>query len=171
MNVFNFNIKKYTVELVPPFLRDELFYGFVAAFIAPLIDVYDLFLQNRDSNLIKLRFNYQTASLEYRLNDRFDPVLRRIKIEKSITYKGVYLYTEAEIDPTNANYFSDDPTNKMKWLNGDEKPIYLRTEAEMNSEFDFIVQIPDTQINQIQLKAEIDYYILQSKQYQIKIIT
>lgn len=170
MNIFNFNIKKYAIELTPPFLRDEVFYGFITAFVAPLIDVYDLFLQNRDSNLIKLRFNYQTASLEYRLNERFDPLLRRIKIGKSIIYNGVFIYTEAETDPNNVNYFSDDPNNKMKWLNGAEKPIYLRTEAELSSDYDFIVFIPNTQINEIQLKAEIDYYILQSKQYQIKVI-
>ncbi|MEI7488109.1 MAG: hypothetical protein WCJ72_12005, partial [Chryseobacterium sp.] len=70
-------------------------------------------------------------------------------------------YTEAEDDLQNS---------KTKWLYDDSDPIYLRTEAELYSEYDFIVEIPNTSINTLQLNAEIDFYILQSKQYQIVII-
>lgn len=168
MNIFNLNLKKYAVELIPPFLRDNLLFGFIISFVAPLIDVLDQFIQNRDSNIIKLKFNYQTASVEYRLNDAFDPVLRRIKIVKAVTYKGLFIYTKAEIDPTHPNYYSDDPNNKMKWLNSD-KPLYGRLKAELYSDYDFIVLIPaGVDISEIMLRAEIDFYILQSKQYKIE---
>lgn len=169
MNIFNLDLKRYVGELMPPFLRDPVFFGFLIAFIAPVIDLYDNFIQNRESNIIKLKFNYQTCSVEYRLNDVFDPVLRRIKIAKAVTYKGVFLYTKAETDPTNPNYYGDDPNNKIKWLHGDEKPIYLRTKAELYSQYDFIVLIPvGVEISNIKLRAEIDFYILQSKQYKIE---
>lgn len=170
MKIFDLDLKVHGIQLIPPFLRDSVFIGYVLAFTAPLIELYQLFLQNREQNLIKMRFNYQTCSLEYRLNDKFDALFRRIKITKSVIYKGVYIYTEAELDPTNPDYFSESLNNKMKWLKGAEKPIYLRTEAELYSVYDFIVEIPDTGINQIQLRAEIDFYILQSKQYQIVIV-
>lgn len=170
MKIFDFDVNKHGLQLIPPFLRDPVFMAFVLAFTAPLVDLYQKFLQNREQNLIKLKFNYQVCSLEYRLNDFFDPLFRRIKIVKAVKYNGIYIYTEAEIDPTNPDYFSDSLTNKMKWLNGDEKPLYLRTESELYSIYDFIVEIPDSDINQIQLRAEIDYYILQSKQYQIVIV-
>lgn len=170
MKIFDFDVEKYGLQLVPPFLRDPIFMAYVLAFAAPLVDLYQKFLQNREQNMIKLKFNYQVCSLEYRLNDAFDPLFRRIRIGKAVIYKGVYIYTEAEMDPTNPDYFSESLNNKMKWLKGDERPLYLRSESELYSVYDFIVEIPDTGINQIQLRAEIDFYILQSKQYQIVII-
>lgn len=108
--------------------------------------------------------------MQKRLNDFFDPMERRIRIVKGMRYDSIFLYTEAEIDPNAQDYYSDDINNKMKWLNGAEKPIYLRTEAELYSEFDFIVEIPNININEHQLRAEIEYYMLQSKQYKIEII-
>ncbi|HCM34126.1 hypothetical protein [Chryseobacterium sp.] len=169
MKIFDLDIKKHALQLIPPFLRDDIFAAYTLSFIAPLNDLYQLFLQNRDQNIIKLKFNYQTCSIEYRLNDKFDALYRRIKIKKSIIYNGLYIYSDSEIDPNNPDYYSDNPANKMKWVNGDEKPLYLYTEAELYSEYDFIVEIPNSGINQIQLRAEIDFYILQSKQYQIVI--
>lgn len=103
-------------------------------------------------------FNYQKFSLQKRLNDAFDRIERRIRIVNAVQYEGVYIYTEAE------------GIDKTKWLHGDENPIYLRSEDELTSIYDFIVEIPDTGINQIRLKAEIDFYILQSKKYKIVIV-
>lgn len=168
MKIFDFDLKKYGLQLIPPFLRDSVFMSYVLAFVAPLIDLYQFFLENREQNLIKLKFNYQVCSLEYRLNDAFDPLFRRITLGKAVTYKGVYLYTEAETDPNFSGYFSESLNNKMKWLKV-EKPIYLRNESELYSLYDFIVKIPDSGINQIHLRAEIDFYILQTKQYKIVI--
>lgn len=170
MNIFNFDIQKYAVLVNAPFLRGGIFSGFLMAFVNPLIDVYIDFLKNRKLNVIKLTFNYQVCSVEYRLNDAFDPLERRIKIVNAVQYEGVYLYTASETSPTDPDYFSwNYEVNKMKWLD-ENHPIYLRTEAELYSEFDFIVEIPNTNINQIRLKAEIDFYILPSKRYQIVII-
>ncbi|AYZ11924.1 hypothetical protein EGY05_08285 [Chryseobacterium arthrosphaerae] len=169
MKIFDFDVEKYGLQLVPPFLRDSIFIAYILAFLAPLVDLYQKFLDNREQNLIKLKFNYQVCSLEHRLNDAFDTLFRRIRIRKSVIYKGTFVYTESEIDPNNPDYYSDNYTNKMKWINGDEKPLYLRTESELNSVFDFIVSIPDSGINQIQMRAEIDFYVIQSKQYLIVI--
>jgi hypothetical protein len=168
--LFNINYKQLTLWWVPTFRRQQVVLHFIWCLIFPLEALYVEFLKKRKQNLIKLNFNYQKFSMERRLNDAFDPTERRIEIVNSVQYEGVYLYTEAEIDPNASNFYSDDLNNKMKWLKGDEKPIYLRTDAELYSEYDFIVRIPNVPINMLQLKAEIDFYKLISKRYQIEIL-
>lgn len=160
MNIYQFDIKKYALLLTPPFLRGVCFAAFLMAFATPIVDIYIDFLRNRKQNLIRLNFNYQKFSVQKRLNNAFDVIERRIKIVSAVQYESIYLYTEAEDDPF---------YNKTQWLYSDN-PIYLRTESELYSEFDFIVEIPDTNINIHQLKAEIDFYILPSKRYKIEIV-
>lgn len=160
-HLFNINFKQLAYWYLPTFRRGNRLLNFIWCLISPLESMYIELLQARKRNLIKMDFNYQKFSLQKRLNDAFDRVERRIKIVKAVQYDGLYLYTEAEDDVLHT---------KTQWVHDDSKPIYLRTEAELYSEFDFIVQIPNTGINQIQLKAEIDFYILPSKQYQIIII-
>lgn len=167
---FNISLRKLAVLYLPTFLRQPIMKAFVLIMIFPLELLFIEMMKARKRNLIKMNHNYQKFSLQKRLNDAFDAVERRIRIVKAVQYESVYLYTEAEIDPTNPNHFSDSSNNKMKWLKGSEKPIYLRTDAELYSEFDFIVEIPNTAINLNQLNAEIDFYKLVSKNYQIVII-
>lgn len=160
-HLFNISFKQLAYWYLPTFRRGNRLLNFIWCLISPLETMYIELLQARKRNLIKMDFNYQKFSLQKRLNDAFDRMERRIRIVKAVQYDGLYLYTEAEDDVLHT---------KTQWVHDDTKPIYLRTEAELYSEFDFIVQIPNTGINQIQLKAEIDFYILPSKQYQIIII-
>lgn len=125
--------------------------------------MYAEILRSRKQNLIRINYNYQKFSIQKRLNQAFDPIDKRIKIIKAVQYEGVFTYNKSEIQL--GNQF--DP--KRKWLSID-KPIYLRLKSELTSEFDFIVEIPNTNINLIQLRAEIDFYILPSKRYEIKIM-
>lgn len=161
MKIFDLDLKKLALLWAPPFKRSPEFIAFLFSFIRPLLDVYNMFLSSRKQNLIRIKFNYQVCSLEYRLNDAFDSIERRIMIVDSEQFDDVFLYTKAEDD----QYHS-----KTKWLYGDENPIFLRTHAELYTEYDFIVQIPDTNINIFQLKAEIDFYKLPTKRYKIEII-
>ncbi|MBB4807468.1 cbb3-type cytochrome oxidase subunit 1 [Chryseobacterium defluvii] len=159
--LFNINYKRLVLWWLPTFRRKSVTLNYLWCLIFPLEALYIEFLKRRKQNLIKMNFNYQKFSMERRLNDAFDPIDRRIEIVNAVQYEGVYLYTEAEDD----TYFS-----KTQWLYGDENPIYLRTEAELGSEYDFIVKIPNTPINMHQLRAEIDFYKLICKRYQIEII-
>ncbi len=161
MSIFDFNIKKYALLLAPPFKRSSVWIGFISAAVRPLSEMYQKFLESREQNLIRMRFNYQVCSLEYRLNDAFDPLERRIYISKAVLYEGVYLYTKAEDDAQHG---------KTKWLHNESDPIYLRTKDELYSDYDFTVNIPSTPINMYQLRAEIDFYKLPTKRYQIIII-
>jgi len=159
--VFNINFRKLAIEQLPTKMRNSFWIAFVLVLIIPLEALYNEFLKARKQNLIRLKTTCQKFSMQKRLNDVFDPLDRRIEIVKAVLFDGTYLYTEAE---------DDQYKSKTKWLFDDSNPIYIYTEAELYSEFDFIVKIPNTGINQIQLKAEIEYYMLQSKNYTIQII-
>ena len=159
--LFNINFKKLALWWLPTFLREPIMRSYIWILIFEIESMYVEFLKKRKQSLIKMNHNYQKFSVQKRLNDAFDPIERRIEIVKAVLYEGVYLYTEAE---------DDQYQSKTKFLYGDEHPIYLRTESELYSEFDFIVKIPNIPINTYQLKAEIDFYILQSKRYEIVII-
>lgn len=160
-DVFNINFKKLAIEWLPTFLRKPLLIAFILVLITPFEALYIQFLRARKQNLIRINTTCQKFSMQKRLNDFFDPVERRIEIVKAVLYDGTYLYTEAE---------DDQWKTKTQWLYIDSLPIYLYTESELYSEFDFIVKIPNTNINELQLRAEIEYYMLQSKNYKIEII-
>lgn len=160
-NSFNINFRKLVVEWLPTFLRSPLILAFSFVMISPLERLYIEFLRKRTEHINRMQHNFQKFSMQKRLNDVFDVVERRIEIVSALNYIGTYLYTEAE---------DDAQFSKTKWLYGDVSPIYLRTESEPSTDFDFIVLIPNTQIDQDQLKAEIEYYMLQSKQYRIEIV-
>lgn len=158
--IFNINFKKLAIEWMPTFLRNPFWIAFVLVLIVPLESLYNEFLRARKQNLIRINTTCQKFSMQKRLNDLFDPLERRIEIVKAVLFDGTYLYTEAE---------DDQWRTKTQWLYIDSLPIYLYTEAELNSEFDFIVKVPDG-LNELQLRAEIEYYMLQSKNYKIEII-
>lgn len=168
--LFGINFKILAVLWIPTFLRENFILNLCYTLINPLEKMYLEVMKARKQNLIRLNYNYQKFSVQKRLNNAFDPVEKRIEIVKAVQYEGVFTYTKSEIDTTNPNHFSGDLNNKMKWVNGHDKAIYLRSKAELYSDYDFMVLIPNTNINLLQLRAEIDYYILPSKSYQIIII-
>ena len=160
-NSFNINFRKLAVEWLPTFLRSPLIVAFSFVMISPLERLYIEFLKVRRDHIDRMSHNFQKFSMQKWLNDVFDFAERRIKIVSGVNYYGIFLYTKAE---------DDAQFTKTKWLYGDASPIYLRTKDELSVEFDFIVEIPDTGIDQEQLKAEIEYYMLQSKNYKIVIV-
>lgn len=158
--IFKIDLQKLAIEWLPIFLRVQWIIAFLSAIIIPLEFLYNEFMRYRKDNLIKIKTTPQKFSMQKRLNDVFDPLDRRIEIVKAVLYDGLYLYTEAE---------DDQWRTKTQWLYIDENPIYLYTEAELNSDIDFIVKVP-AGLNEIRLRAEIEYYMLQSKNYQIEIL-
>ncbi len=169
-NLFNIDFRKLAVLWLMTDLRKNRMINFIHVLIFPLVSLYVEVMKNRKQNLIKMNHNFQKFSVQKRLNDAFDRIERRIKIVKSVRYEGVFLYTDSEIDRNALDYFSTNLNNKMKWVFSDDKPLYLRSDSELSSDYDFIVEIPNTDINLIRLKAEIDFYVLQSKRYLIVIV-
>ena len=163
---FELDFKKLILMYLPTFRRKYITFNFLYVLISPIEKMYIDFLKVRKRNIDSLTHNYQICSIRKRLNDVFDRTERRIKIYSSETYAGLYLYTENEDDAIRSKTKYDAIRSKTKYLS-ENKPIYLRTEAELYQEFDFIVEIPNTGINEIELKAEIDFLKLESKRYQI----
>lgn len=159
-DIFKINFKKLAVEWMQTFSRNPILTSFILVLISPLESFYTDFLRARKQNLIRVKTTCQKFSMQKRLNDFFDPLERRIEIVKAVLFDGTYLYTEAE---------DDQWRSKTQWLYIDSLPIYLYTESELYSEFDFIVKVPPG-LNEIQLRAEIEYYMLQSKNYKIEIV-
>ncbi|HAO08689.1 MAG TPA: hypothetical protein DCQ50_17300 [Chryseobacterium sp.] len=158
--VFNIDFKSLAIQWLPTFFRMPVFISITILFILPLTSIYIEFLKIRKQNLMRMEVSTQKYSIQKRLNDLFDKIERRIEIVKAVQFDGLYFYTKAEDDPYH---------NKTEWLSNDN-PLWLRLKSELNSEYDFIVKIPNTGINEFQLKAEIEYFMLQSKNYKIEVI-
>lgn len=168
-NLFNINFKRLANWWLFTFWRTKSVLNLMSVLIFYIEELYIEFGRERKDNIRKMKYNYQKFSLQSILNYNHDRAGNRIKIIKAVQHDGVYVYTEGETNNLSVN----DP--KKKWLFGDERPLYLRTEAELYSEYDFIVEIPvnasdpDTPLMNIdQLKADIDFYKLPSKRYQIQ---
>ncbi|AZA84792.1 hypothetical protein C1637_18595 [Chryseobacterium lactis] len=174
--LFTINFKRLASWWLFTFWRTKSVLNLVSVLIFCIEDLYKSVMEERKGNLEKMNYNYQKFSLEKVLNRKHDRVAKRIKIIKAVQYEGVYIYTEAEDNQGSTPTPGGGIYNpKTKWLYGDTNPLYLRMEAELYSEYDFIVQIPvnsdnpdEPLLNIDQLKADIDFYKLPSKRYQIQ---
>lgn len=149
---YNLDINKLTILLTPTFLRKERFLAWLRVIHFPLIEIVDKFNFNRNENLYNLAHNGQVCYLRVVLNDRFDPIQRRIKIADGNRYQRQYIYTRGE--------------QKPKYLG----KIYLYDRADYgDTGVDFIVLIPRGLIyNEYEMKALVDFYKLASKRYKIQ---
>lgn len=128
--------------------------------LKPLNSLYYKWSNWRIDNIYKLEHTGQICYLRGSLNDKFDPVDRRIYIGDGLLYDTQYIFTEAE--------------EQDVWLETEEEEetIFLRTESETaDTGLDFIVYVPEeiynTQIDG--LKAHIDFYKAGGKRYSILI--
>lgn len=152
------NYEGLSVKMLPPFLRKKVLGIFVWLFIAPIDWIYFKWSQYRIDNLYKLEHNGQVCSLRKSLNDKFDPVSRRIYIGNGQMFSTLFIYTEAEAQDVFLNVEIEDPV------------IYLRTESETaDTGLDFIVYAPQEIINlQIHgLRSHINFYKAGGKRYNI----
>lgn len=126
--------------------------------LKPLNSLYYKWYNWRIDNIYKLEHNGQICYLRGSLNDKFDPVDRRIYIGNGLLYDTQYIFTEAEdIDI---------------WLKTEpeDETIWLRTEPETaDTGLDFIVYVPESIYNtQLDgLHAHIKFYKAGGKRYNI----
>ncbi len=157
---FDVNWDKLVIYLLPTFLRRPFLLGYVRALVAPLESLYYKWYNWRKENIYKLEHTGQICYLRGSLNDKFDPVDRRIYIGNGLLYDTQYIFTEAE--------------EQDIWLDTEveEDTIWLRTESETaDTGLDFIVYVPEeiynTQIDG--LRAHIEFYKAGGKRYSILI--
>lgn len=155
---FNIDYNKLVVLLLPTFLRKPKLVGYLRALIMPLDTIYYKWYNWRIDNIYKLEHTGQICYLRVSLNDKFDPIERRIYITDGLEYDTFYIYTEAE--------------DRTIWVHteSENKPIYLRTEAETaDTGLDFLVYVP-VEIYKKQkdaLTAHIEFYRVAGKRYKI----
>ncbi len=162
------NSQVYTVDwsillrlLLPTRLRKPRMLAFLNAAVEPIRELYQSFLSFREASLYKVRFNSQIVYLEAVLNDQFDAVQRRIRIENATFRAGLYLYEpEQQLD---VYLYLDD-------MNVNNTDVYLR---DFDGDgFDFFVFVPlepersDGNLEN-RIKSYVNYYKLYSKNYQI----
>ena len=157
---FDVNWDKLVIYLLPTFLRRPFLLGYVRALVAPLESLYYKWSNWRIDNIYKLEHTGQICYLRGSLNDKFDPVDRRIYIGDGLLYDTQYIFTEAE--------------EQDVWLDTEEEEdtIWLRTESETaDTGLDFLVYVPEEIYNsQLDgLKAHIEFYKAGGKRYSILI--
>lgn len=165
MKVFELDIKKLSILLLPTFYRKTRIVAWLYALVTPLVSLYYRFTQKRNDDLYKLRHNGQVCYLRAALNDAFDADLRRIEIADGNRYKRQYIYTEAEQKPCSLG------------------TMYLRDSSVYgDTGVDFLVLIPqevwDAEKTEVatdecrfyEIEGLVDYYRLASKRYKIQLL-
>lgn len=196
--MFNLNINwlKIIKEQVPFLLRTPRRINWIKAMIAPFNQIYQEFLVQYQVYIYKIGFNGQIIYLEYILNRKFSPVSGGIFISDGVPVPKTFLYQSIELKPPRYMYNNWDAVtnylvghyavkNNKVWKalanNTNSLPTvgnpdwayhkeieYLRTAAEFNIQYDFIVNIPSALVfNMVSLRGIIDYYRLAGKRYKI----
>ncbi|WP_268848154.1 hypothetical protein [Flavobacterium aestivum] len=155
---FDINWNVYGVQNLPNKWRDVISIQFIKVLLRPINDIYYKWYNWRIENIYKLEHTGQICYSRGSLNDKFDPIERRIYITDGLEHDTFYIYTEAE--------------DRTIWLytEAENKTIYLRTEAETaDTGLDFIVYVPleiyNTQKDS--LIAHIEFYRVAGKRYKI----
>jgi hypothetical protein len=153
--MFNVDFNTLITWLLPPMLRQTIFYAWMQALCQPIVSMYNQFMTYRTQDLYDVNHDSRVFSMQAVCNDSFDATLRRIYITDGLNKERIYIYLREENQPV-----CIDP------------PIYIWNPADYNDTgVDFIVWVP-TALNlnatqQVQLNALITTYKLASKRYVI----
>lgn len=163
--VYDIDIKKLSVLLLPTFLRKAKIVAWLHSLVTPLVSLHYSFIQKRNTDLYKLRHNGQVCYLRSALNDRFDTQQRRIIVTDGNRYKRQYIYTEAEQKPHSLG------------------TMYLRDSSVYgDTGMDFLILIPqnvwDNEKTEVgrddhrfyDIEGIVDYYKLASKRYKVQLL-
>ncbi|URC13937.1 hypothetical protein [Flavobacterium sp. B183] len=155
---FDIDWKIFGIQMLPIKWRDSLTILFVKIILKPIDMIYYKWFNWRIDNIYKLEHSGQICYLRGSLNDKFDPIERRIYITDGQIYETTYVYTDAE----DQDLFLE--------MDAEDHTIWLRTESETSDTgLDFIVFVPEeifkTQIHV--LHAHVKFYKTGGKRYNI----
>lgn len=119
--------------LLPSLLRKAKLRAWLAALLAPLRQLYTSFLLYAEATRIELSYSSITIVLEGALNDQFDPIPRRIRIDNSDT----------ELLPFYVNFLSEQQPEKWVLFAAESPPWrYCYAYTEFSTQTDFTVRVP-----------------------------
>jgi hypothetical protein len=157
MRIFELNIRKLFINLLPTFLRKPGIISVVSAVATGMQHLYTRITTNRNANLYKLNHTPQVASLEHLLNDRYDSRHRRIYITDGDYRQQILLYRKVEL--------RDIPLYRSEEQN--DIPLYLSEEAGFIDE-SFIVHIPvELDILEAEIRVMVDFFKLVGRKFKI----
>lgn len=151
----------YVIEVVlPPHKRQALRSAFIKGLVYPLQQDSEAYNTWVNESIIKATVSGQTGSLQWYLNYRFDPDLKRIQIIHGII-TGVPLSLSAEAGSKFRLSLSSEA--------GSSKGLKLTGENISSIEKDFRVLVPES-VDEGQLRQVIDTYRERGKLYDLQII-
>ena len=159
-SIFNIDFNRLIGLLVPIRRRKPKMLHWLMALNAPVIELYNSFLQYRASTLYKLNYTPQVFSIENVLNDAFDRIQRRIYIEDGEYTFPVYFYDRNDDKPVR---FPD---------RGDDGAVrFYDRSSLLVSDVDFTVVLPQglglSDAEMIRLNALIDFYKLPDRTHTV----
>ncbi|OON67802.1 hypothetical protein B0919_16590 [Hymenobacter sp. CRA2] len=136
--------------------------AYLNSLLAPLASLYQVFIEFQATVRRELSYNGQTLAFQRALNDRFDPVLARIRIINS----------DAVSVPVYINFVREPESPKnIKSAREAGPHLVLNSVAEEASLIGFVVRCPATLSGQEPaLKARIDQLKLALVKYRIQYV-
>jgi hypothetical protein len=121
--MFSIDYDKFLLQLLPSFLRKSKRFALLKTMVYPVKQVYQWFTNFRNDRLYNLNHNGQRYSIENVLNDRFDPVERRIYNTDGFTKDRIYIYGTLENKPIillavifGSDDYSDTGVDTIVWV-------------------------------------------------------
>lgn len=159
---FDVNFFVVAIQLLPTFRQLPGFIAVAQMLVKPLVTIYTNWYNFRLESIYKMEHTGQVCYLRKSLNDKFDPIERRIYIGEGVEFSDVVIYTEAEDMP--GLWIGTEAENQYQ--------VWLRSEPEMDSDLDFIVWVPATvyTYNLHAVKTHVEFYRQGGRRYAIFII-
>lgn len=156
-NIYNLDPEKLAHWMIPVRWRGIKVVSWIKAMAYQWIDLYNRFVLYRKSVKYNLMITPQVCFLERALNDKYDPVQRRIYIEDGKEYLPVYIFRRDEEKPV---YLKRREVGK----------IYLRSRREMKMfGVDFYVVLPlGETYNTDEMRVYLSGYKLATKTFTIR---
>lgn len=131
--IFDIDFNKLIKKVSPPRLRRTRYIMFLRAVLEPLKTLYAFFMSFLEEKRYELSITGQTMILESHLNDVFDNILRRIKIQH-FQVDSDYDYFVSEGQNPDFDYFESEGASA--------RYIYFYGENTSGIATDFVVIIP-----------------------------
>lgn len=151
------NWNKFIADKLPRPVRDPLLYAIMKALFAPLVLMYNEFLNYTNAVRYKLEHTSQVWSIEDVLNDAFDIDQRRIYITGSGGEAPVLLYPDEDQQPV------------ILQPDEDGEPVLLNPDSMTLGSYDAVIWLPfePTQEEMFRLRAIVDSYKLAGITYDV----
>lgn len=162
-NIYTVDYERLITLMQPTFLRKSKMQAYLNSVLKPVKTLYNAFMIYKDDAIYRVSHNGSITLLQKVMNDKFDNTERRIFIKNVQRKDSLRLYTLA--------------TGKQVGVYTPPKNA-LRSGFDFDTEsYDFVVHIPIEYQNEdevllnkflIKVRAQLDYYKLFAKKYDIQ---